>query len=1125
MENETKIIDISVNYSKAVNDLIATKNAITELKNANVELSKDMATNGGQVLVNNAQIKNLTSTLNINTKAVREEIAEVKGAEGAYQKLDLQYQLAAKDAKDLAARNILLVNATSEQHREADIAAKKANALNDQLKALDKTVGQNQRSVGDYKDQIIAAVKELTTLKNETSKMEVKQKQLSDSNKENTREYKELSNAISENKSKIAGNVKAIETSRTEIQKFGVNAKQTAKELKELGFSSEYIAKELKIIDAEASKGGNSIKDLGKQFLSMIGVTAIIGGIASAFKNALNTITEFDQSMANVSAITMATKEEMKQLREIAIQYGTSTKFTASEVAGLEVELGKLGYTTQQIIDATGGVAMAAAATGESLQKTAEIVGSVTMAFGLSAGESQRVADVMSQSFNSTALGLDNFSEAIKYVAPVAKQAGVSLEETTALLGILANNGIKGSMAGTALRQIMGELVGTGGNLQDKLKELAKTGLNLAGAQDEVGRSAKTSLLILKDNTAEIPKLTEAFVNSAGASEIAAAKMMDTIAGKTNFLGSTWESFILSIENGNGRFANSLKFMLDKAAEAVSGLQRLLMSQSDIDKMDAKNSAQSRLKDFEKRAQSQKDYTKYLNEEIIAEKGVYQAKLTKVEQLKAENQQTGEWITKTEKYLSTSRDVNFERTKNLAAAKVEFENKNKEIKGLTESVNKSVEYVNVLGNLRRSKADATALDLKNTAILEKNNSLGEAEKKKKKESFDFEKALRESNAKGVEDSMNREIEIVKSTITTKQDALNVAHKKKLVTEKEYGELSKAYEDEQDREISSIKDKYWMKDAQGLEKHLDELKKTTDKQLDDFWAKIKSTDEYVLSIYKGEVDTAANKYDLLKEKGIEDAEAHKALLEAQRQFDVENAKKTGEDELSINAKYAQLKKNVDTEAFNAKLDMASSVTSGLATLLGKETKAGKLAAAATVGIEGAKSAFKTGAQAAVYFASGNIPMGILAGVETGIIIANTAKSIADIYKVNTEVASVVTGKSDTVSTTTTKLHTGGVDTPDNNLRSDEITRTLLKSERVLSPVQTGIFDNIIRNVSLQGGSNNITSNIGTNQIDQTILLKSAMIEAFKSMPPTQLSLVEWNNFQARQLLLEENRVIK
>jgi len=143
MANEQKIIDISVNYSKAVNDLIETKNAITKLRVENVELSKDMATNGGQVLANNAQIKNLTATLNQNTKAVQNEVLQVKGAEGAYQKLNLQYQLSAQKAKDIAASQGVNSAASIK-------ASKEANDLNEKLKAIDKTVGQNQRSVGDY---------------------------------------------------------------------------------------------------------------------------------------------------------------------------------------------------------------------------------------------------------------------------------------------------------------------------------------------------------------------------------------------------------------------------------------------------------------------------------------------------------------------------------------------------------------------------------------------------------------------------------------------------------------------------------------------------------------------------------------------------------------------------------------------------------------------------------------------------------------------------------------------------------------------------------------------------------------------------------------------------------------
>jgi len=183
----------------------------------------------------------------------------------------------------------------------------------------------------------------------------------------------------------------------------------------------------------------------------------------------------------------------------------------------------------------------------------------------------------------------------------------------------------------------------------------------------------------LKDNTAEIPKLTKEFVNSAGASEIAAGKMMDTISGKTNYLGSTWESFILSIENGDGRFSRSLKHMLDISASAISGMQRLLSSTHDNLKQETDNYVKTRVEGFKKEASSQKDKIKYTNDEITAEKGVYQAKLNKANQLAKENQQTGEWIAATQKYLASSRDINFEREKNLSAAKVQFENKNKEI--------------------------------------------------------------------------------------------------------------------------------------------------------------------------------------------------------------------------------------------------------------------------------------------------------------------------------------------------------------------------------------------------------------------------------------------------------------
>ena len=156
---------------------------------------------------------------------------------------------------------------------------------------------------------------------------------------------------------------------------------------------------------------------------------------------------------------------------------------------------------------------------------------------------------------------------------------------------------------------------------------------------------------------------------------------------------------------------------------------------------------------------------------------------------------------------------------------------------------------------------------------------------------------------------------------------------------------------------------------------------------------------------------------------------------------------------------------------------------------------------------------------------NIPLSILAGVSGALQIGTITATPIPEENASSSASSSATS---TTTTSTTKFHTGkeiGQTSPNSQLKSDEIFSKIQTVETVLDSRSSGIFDNIIRNVSLQGGSNSITSNIGTNQIDQSIMIEAAMSRAFAKMPPTQLSLVEWNNFQARQLLLEENRVIK
>ena len=270
---------------------------------------------------------------------------------------------------------------------------------------------------------------------------------------------------------------------------------------------------------------------------------------------------------------------------------------------------------------------------------------------------------------------------------------------------------------------------------------------------------------------------------------------------------------------------------------------------------------------------------------------------------------------------------------------------------------------------------------------------------------------------------------------------------------------------------------------------------------------------------------SNELDLVQ--GNIDAESaiKKKQLDAQMKEELKNTTLTEQQRTIIKSKYAKSQKQIDQDAFMAKLDMAAQVTSGLAELLGKDTEAGKLAAAATVGIQGAQYAFKTGAQAASYFASGNIPMGVLAGVETGIIIANTAKSIADIYAVKTDIASDSKASTSTTTQVTSSYHTGGIagQDADSSLKSNEITATLLKGEKILNIQQKGIFDKILNNISSLGGPATVTSGVGMGNVNQV----DAMEIAFdRSLAKMKNPVISWNDFalQAqRQQQLEKNKI--
>ena len=290
-------------------------------------------------------------------------------------------------------------------------------------------------------------------------------------------------------------------------------------------------------------KFGRNMQRTGKN-LSM----KLTAPLAALGAMSFNVFRDFELEMAKVKAVSGATADEFKALSDNAKELGRSTIFSAREVAGLQLEFAKLGFTAKQITGVTEATLNLAQASGSDLARSAEVAGATLRGFGFDVSETGRVTDVMAKSFSTSSMDMESFAEGMKMVAPIAKSAGMSLEETTAMMSLLANAGVKGSMAGTQLRRIISELATTGKPTTEAIRDLAESGLTLVDAKDEVGRAAQGALTILAGSVDQINPMTEALKNSSGAAEEMADVMDMTAAGASKALGSAVEG--LAIEFG-----------------------------------------------------------------------------------------------------------------------------------------------------------------------------------------------------------------------------------------------------------------------------------------------------------------------------------------------------------------------------------------------------------------------------------------------------------------------------------------------------------------------------------------------------------------------------------------------
>lgn len=328
--------------------------------------------------------------------------------------------------------------------------------------------------------------------------------------------------------------------------------------------------------DADTSGAARFDTGLGK-IIKTAGQVAAIGGAAVAGFGALviKTAGNFEEAMNAVSSVSGAVGKDFDALRDMAKKMGSETSFSATEAANGMEFLAMAGLNTEQVLSTIPNALSLAAAGSIELAQSADILSNIMSGMGIAAEDSARVADVLAGAAAGANTNVSALGAAMKYVAPIAKTMGYTLEETASAIGVLGNAGIAGEQAGTSLRAIYTRIasdkkansyfedlgisvVDASGNMRsmtDIVTDLQKSTNKMAAAdQIEIfkgiaGAEAMGALAVLVDGVANesLPNLTAKLEGAKGAADKMAATRLEGFNGQIKIMKSALEGLMLEI--------------------------------------------------------------------------------------------------------------------------------------------------------------------------------------------------------------------------------------------------------------------------------------------------------------------------------------------------------------------------------------------------------------------------------------------------------------------------------------------------------------------------------------------------------------------------------------------------
>ena len=394
--------------------------------------------------------------------------------------------------------------------------------------------------------------------------------------------------------------VKKLKTEQASLkQVISETSKEIANSSKEIADNSKEIADNSKEI-ADSNKEWTVLKGTLAN-LAADGIEAVGAKLLQLGKDVIQTGEQFSASMSEVGAISGATAEELELLEQTAREYGATTKFSATESAQALKYMALAGWDVEQSTAALGGILDLAAASGMDLAAASDMVTDYLSAFGMEAQDAAYMADLLTYAQGNSNTSAQQLGEAYSNCAANMSAAGQDIETTTALLEAMANQGLKGSQAGTAVAAMIRDITdkmengkimigstavavqdinGDFRDMTDILTDVDAATQGMGTAQKAAAlsnvftaNSIKGVNLVLNEGVGKIADYEEALRNSTGAAQDAAATMSDNLSGDIKTMESALDELKLKLfDDAEQPVRNIVKLITTEGVAAMGSV-------------------------------------------------------------------------------------------------------------------------------------------------------------------------------------------------------------------------------------------------------------------------------------------------------------------------------------------------------------------------------------------------------------------------------------------------------------------------------------------------------------------------------------------------------------------------